>query len=93
MARYASGYVYTERSESGRVEAQAMHAWVEVYRPEVGWIGLDPTHGAYADDTYVSSATGRDYDDVRPVRGVVVGRGFTQSQGSHLEVTYEGSQQ
>ena len=86
-ARYVSGYVYTGSRCGGRIEAEAMHAWVQVYRPEFGWIGLDPTHGGYTDDAYVPVAIGRDYDDVRPVRGVFSGGPATQSQRSLLEVT------
>ena len=51
--------------------AEAMHAWVEVFRPEFGWVGMDATAGAYADDRYVVVGYGRDYDDVRPIRGVI----------------------
>ena len=72
-ARYVSGYVYTNGDAPGRIEAAAMHAWVEVYREGGGWFGVDPTHGGYADDRYVPVAVGRDYDDVRPIRGVIVG--------------------
>lgn len=62
-----------------------MHAWVEVYRPDFGWVGLDATHGHYTDDRYVPVGYGRDYDYVRPIRGVV-GGATTQSQASHLQM-------
>ena len=39
-ARYVSGYVYTGSRAGGRIEADAMHAWVQAYRPEFGWGGL-----------------------------------------------------
>jgi transglutaminase-like putative cysteine protease len=82
-ARYASGYVYMDGEAQGRIEAQAMHAWVEVFRPGTGWLGLDPTRGTYADDAYVLVGAGRDYDDVSPVRGVVTGA-TRQSQQAQL---------
>ena len=82
-ARYVSGYFFNADSDSERIDAEAMHAWVEVYRKGAGWVGLDCTAGQLADDRYVPVAYGRDYDDVRPVRGVI--RGYTiQSQTSHL---------
>lgn len=91
-ARYASGYVYTLGDAQGRVEATAMHAWAEIYREELGWVGLDPTHGCYADDRYVLVGTGRDYDDVRPVRGIVTGAAV-QRQQAQLVVQYAGAAQ
>jgi transglutaminase-like putative cysteine protease len=84
-ARYASGYVFTSESAHGTIEANAMHAWAEVFRSGIGWVGIDPTYGGYADDRYVLVATGRDYDDVRPVRGVVNGAS-RQSQQAQLVV-------
>ncbi len=86
-ARYVSGYVYTGSRAGGRIEADAMHAWVQAYRPEFGWVGIDPTTAGYADDTYVPVAFGRDYDDVRPVRGVLSGSPAWQSQEARLSVT------
>jgi transglutaminase-like putative cysteine protease len=64
-----------------------MHAWVQAYRPDFGWVGIDPTTAGYADDTYVAVAFGRDYDDVRPVRGILSGAPATQSQEARLSVT------
>jgi transglutaminase-like putative cysteine protease len=92
-ARYASGYVYTGDRSGGRITADAMHAWVQAYRPDFGWVGLDPTTGGYADDSYIPVAFGRDYDDVRPVRGVLSGALATQSQEALLAVTLLGGQQ
>ena len=84
-ARYVSGYVFSTRSEATRIEAEAMHAWVEAYRPGVGWVGLDATAGDYTDDRYVAVGKGRDYDDVRPIRGVLIGSP-SQRQTSHLVI-------
>jgi transglutaminase-like putative cysteine protease len=84
-ARYVSGYLFAGDHESGRIEAQAMHAWAEVHIPGNGWIGLDPTTGHLADERYVPVAAGRDYDDVRPVRGVLAGVSMQENEGS-LEI-------
>jgi len=61
-ALYVSGYLATEK-------ASATHAWVEVFVPGVGWLGLDPTHSRQPDETYVKIAVGRDYADVPPLTG------------------------
>lgn len=61
-ARYVSGYLATET-------ASATHAWVEVFIPTIGWLGLDPTHNCQIGDTYVKIGVGRDYADVPPVAG------------------------
>ncbi len=61
-ARYVSGYLAVEK-------ARATHAWVELWIPNVGWLGLDPTHNQQIDETYIKIAAGRDYSDVPPVVG------------------------
>ena len=61
-ARYVSGYLATET-------ASATHAWTEIFLPELGWRGLDPTHNRQIDETYVKIGHGRDYADVPPVSG------------------------
>lgn len=81
QARYVSGYFFSAPRETPRIEADAMHAWIEVFRPEFGWVALDATHGQYADDRYVPVGYGRDYDDVRPVRGVVRGATIQRHAG------------
>ncbi len=84
-ARYVSGYFFSAPPETERIDVEAMHAWVEVFRPDFGWVGLDATHGQYADDRYVPVGYGRDYDDVRPVRGVIRGQTL-QSQATRLQM-------
>ncbi len=78
-ARYASGYLYNGPRDT-MVGAQASHAWCEVYLPEAGWIGFDPTNNNLADERYVKIATGRDYEDVAPVRGTYVGAGHCRME-------------
>jgi transglutaminase-like putative cysteine protease len=79
-ARYASGYILTGGRDS-LVGAQASHAWCEVYLPETGWIGFDPTNSVLADQRYVKIAVGRDYGDVAPIHGSYIG-----SAGCRMEV-------
>jgi len=86
-ARYASGYVYDPASASSGSTlrgAAASHAWVQARHPDLGWVGLDPTNDKLVDWQYVRVAVGRDYGDVRPVRGVFRGEG-----GQRLSVAVE----
>jgi transglutaminase-like putative cysteine protease len=79
-ARYISGYLETApRSGPPRlVGADASHAWLAVYCPGVGWIDVDPTNNVLPSDRHVTLAWGRDYGDVSPIRGVILGgRGHT----------------
>jgi transglutaminase-like putative cysteine protease len=91
-ARYVSGYFFSAEASADRIEAEAMHAWVEVYREQSGWIALDATAGTYADDRYIPVAYGRDYSDVSPVRGMLQG-GTQQVQTSRLQMVQRQIQQ
>ena len=76
-ARYVSGYILTNppAGQPRLVGADATHAWVEAWCPGHGWLGLDPTNGTAVTDEFITLARGRDYSDVIPLRGVVVGGG------------------
>lgn len=74
-ARYTSGYVLTNTGLTG---GDASHAWVSVWIPDYGWIDLDPTNNKPALDEHVIVAWGRDFDDVSPLKGVMVGGGAHQ---------------
>src|SRR3954469_2624872 len=65
--RYVSGYLFN--GSGNAVGSQASHAWCEVYIPDFGWRGLDPTNDQQADDHYIKVATGRDYADIVPIKG------------------------
>jgi transglutaminase-like putative cysteine protease len=76
-ARYVSGYLLTH-PPPGRarlVGADASHAWVSVYCPEIGWVDVDPTNAVFPSLEHVTLGWGRDYDDVIPLRGVLLGGG------------------
>jgi len=79
-ARYVSGYLVPESAASPDAKLQeviggyASHAWAEVYIPNSGWMGLDPTLGKPLGLQHVRIAYGRDYGDVAPVRGVYKGQ-------------------
>ncbi|MGC4030018.1 MAG: transglutaminase family protein [Steroidobacteraceae bacterium] len=88
-ARYVSGYLRTHppRSSAGPgkapargatdkpalIGAGATHAWVAVWCPPFGWVELDPTNGGFAGKDHVALAWGRDFSDVSPLRGVILG--------------------
>ncbi len=75
--RYVSGYLLT-RPPPGRIRlegADASHAWFSVFLPDVGWFDFDPTNNMLASDEHVVVAWGRDFSDVTPIRGVILGGG------------------
>ena len=77
-AAYVSGYLRTvSLTDKPRLQgADAMHAWVMLWcGAEAGWIGLDPTNAVLASDAHVMLAFGRDYTDVAPMDGVILGSG------------------
>jgi transglutaminase-like putative cysteine protease len=73
-ARYVSGYLMT-RPPPGRarlVGADASHAWLSLFVPDTGWVDLDPTNDRIPDTEHITTAWGRDYEDVSPLKGVVL---------------------
>lgn len=76
-ARYVSGYIETlpPAGKPRMVGADASHAWVSVYFPDVGWIEFDPTNKLMPADAHIRVAYGRDYFDVAPIKGIVFNSG------------------
>jgi len=77
-ARYVSGYLQTtppSGSDAAMLGADASHAWVSVFCPPFGWIDLDPTNDVRVGTGHIVIAWGRDFGDVSPLRGVIVGGG------------------
>jgi transglutaminase-like putative cysteine protease len=74
-ARYVSGYLrtYPPPGRPRLVGADASHAWVSVYCPGAGWLDVDPTNNLVPSRGHVTLAWGRDYGDVSPMRGVILG--------------------
>ncbi|BBK33669.1 hypothetical protein STHU_43030 [Allostella humosa] len=74
-ARYVSGYLLTMPPPGmpRLVGADASHAWFAVWCPPIGWVDLDPTNDVLPGVGHVTLAWGRDYGDVAPINGVVVG--------------------
>jgi transglutaminase-like putative cysteine protease len=90
-ARYVSGYLLTfpppgmEKLQG----ADASHAWLSVWAPEVGWVDFDPTNGVIPTEEHITVAYGRDYDDVSPVSGVLLG-GSRQTMSVAVDVVVAG---
>lgn len=83
-ARYVSGYLLTHppKGQPRLVGADASHAWASVFIPDAAdfavpsagqWLDFDPTNNRNAEEDYVTLATGRDFSDVSPLRGVILG--------------------
>lgn len=76
-ARYVSGYLLTKPPEGQErlVGADASHAWLSAWCPGIGWIDVDPTNNQAPSDQHILLAWGRDYEDVSPIKGVILGGG------------------
>jgi transglutaminase-like putative cysteine protease len=77
-ARYVSGYLRTTPppgADAALLGRDASHAWVSVFCPPLGWIDLDPTNDVRVTTDHIVIAWGRDFGDVSPLRGVIVGGG------------------
>lgn len=85
-ARYVSGYLLTHppAGQARLIGADASHAWASIYVPQMSpegaalegvgqWLDFDPTNNRNAGDDYVTLAAGRDFADVSPLRGVILG--------------------
>lgn len=87
-ARYVSGYIRTipPEGETKLVGADASHAWLSIYCGNGKWLDLDPTNNQTINNDYVTLAWGRDYQDVSPVKGVIIGGGRHRI---HVSVTMQ----
>lgn len=80
-ARYVSGYLRTIplEGQSRLVGADESHAWISVYTGDKwGWVSFDPTNACVSEINHIPICAGRDYSEVSPMRGVVIGGGSTQ---------------
>jgi transglutaminase-like putative cysteine protease len=90
-ARYVSGYLltYPPPGMEKLRGADASHAWLSVWAPEVGWVDFDPTNGIMPSREHITLAYGRDYDDVSPISGVLLG-GSKQSIDVAVDMSVAG---
>ena len=85
-ARYVSGYLETlpPPGQPKLEGSDASHAWFSAYSPTEGWCDFDPTNNLLASQQHITTAWGRDYSDVTPVKGTILGGG--SSHGLEVEV-------
>jgi len=81
-ARYVCGYIYTGPKSPNQLQSEASHAWVQVYLPEIGWKGFDPTNGVLTQTSHIRVAVGRSYVDATPTSGTL----YVGGGGETLEV-------
>ena len=81
-ARYCCGYIYTGPKNPNQRQGEASHAWVQLYLPQVGWKGFDPTNGILTQTDHVRVAVGRNYIDATPTSGTI----FVGGGGETLSV-------
>lgn len=74
--RYVSGYLDQGQHMVG---AAQIHAWLEVFIPNMGWVGFDPTNNLMADEHYLKIADGLDYRDCSPLKGHIQPGGINQT--------------
>jgi transglutaminase-like putative cysteine protease len=76
-ARYVSGYLETlpPPGQTKLVGSDASHAWVSFFCPGLGWVDVDPTNNLFPSMQHITLGWGRDYSDISPVRGVILGSG------------------
>lgn len=79
-ARYVSGYLLTRPPEGKEklVGSDASHAWLAIWVGEQGWVDLDPTNNLVPGLEHITVSWGRDYGDVSPINGFIVGGGAHQ---------------
>jgi transglutaminase-like putative cysteine protease len=79
-ARYVSGYLETvpPPGQTKLLGADASHAWIQLWCGKTGWIDLDPTNNLLPGERHITLGWGRDFADVSPLRGVLVGSGSHQ---------------
>ena len=77
-ARYVSGYLLTTPppGQPRLTGADASHAWLSVHDPVFGWVDFDPTNNQIPSVEHIVLAWGRDFDDVSPIKGVILGGGL-----------------
>lgn len=85
-SRYVSGYICP--NESGLRGEGATHAWVEIYSPKQGWLGIDPTNNIWTMDNHVKISVGRNFSECTPIKGTY--KGFaTHTLSVSVSIGYE----
>ena len=72
--RFVSGYAFNPDLEDGH----ELHAWLEVFLPGAGWVGVDPSLGLFTDQSYIPLASHPDPKRTLPVQGSYIGSATSQ---------------
>jgi transglutaminase-like putative cysteine protease len=86
--RYVSGYL---NQGDGFLGDSQMHAWVEAFIPNIGWVGFDPTNNLLTNYNHIKVSHGKDYNDCSPLKGVVYSSGENSTKQT-VDVTYQHQQ-
>ncbi|MDP5156962.1 MAG: transglutaminase family protein [Flaviramulus sp.] len=84
-ARYVSGYLHQGNGYFGDSQ---MHAWVEAFLPNIGWIGFDPTNNILVNHNHIKVCHGKDYNDCPPIKGIIYASGKNETTHS-VEVSQQ----
>jgi transglutaminase-like putative cysteine protease len=82
-ARYVCGYIYTGNEGQTRAGSDETHAWIELYIPNIGWKGFDPTNGVLPQTGHVRVAVGRNFRDATPTAGTLYSKA---NETMHVDV-------
>jgi transglutaminase-like putative cysteine protease/predicted glutamine amidotransferase len=85
-ARYTCGYIYVRPKTENRAQSEASHAWVQVYLPQLGWKGFDPTNGILTQNEHIRVAVGRNYIDATPTSGTIYLGGGAETLSVDVQV-------
>jgi transglutaminase-like putative cysteine protease/predicted glutamine amidotransferase len=88
-ARYVCGYVYTGPKAANQAQSEASHAWVQLYLPQIGWKGFDPTNGILTQTEHIRVAVGRNYLDATPTSGTIFVGGGGETLSVDVKVTVD----
>jgi transglutaminase-like putative cysteine protease len=86
-ARYVCGYLFTGDHHPNQAMALASHAWAQVYLPELGWRGFDPTNGVLTQTDHVRVAVGLSFSDATPTSGTIFVGGGQETLEVDVKVT------
>ena len=85
-ARYRVGYIFTGGNYENKAWSEASHAWVELYLPQSGWVGFDPTNGSLVGLDHVRVACGRNFLDATPTSGTLFKGGGLETLGVSVKI-------
>jgi transglutaminase-like putative cysteine protease len=85
-SRYVSGYICPNKN--GMRGEGATHAWVDVWIPNYGWAGIDPTNNIWVTNRHIKLAVGRNFVDCTPIKGTFKGPA-RQKLSVYVSIGYE----